>query len=114
MLAAVGIYGVISQRVAQRTQEIGVRVALGARRNDVLILIIREGIRLTLIGMVIGIAGSLVLARFLSSMLYGIGATDPLTILSVSVLLASVAMLACYIPARRAVRMDPGAALRCE
>jgi putative ABC transport system permease protein len=114
LLAAVGIYGVLSQRVSQRTQEIGIRVALGARRDDLLMLIIGEGIRLTVVGITFGIACSFALAHFLSSMLYGVGATDPLTLLSVSVLLASVALLACYIPARRAMRMDPLIALRCE
>jgi predicted permease len=114
VLAAVGIYGVLSQRVAQRTQEIGIRVALGARRDDVLKLIIGEGLRLTLVGIAIGIAGSLALARFLSSMLYGVTPTDPLTVAAVSCLLLLVALLACYLPARRAVRLDPLTALRCE
>ena len=114
LLAAVGIYGVLSQRVAQRTQEIGVRVALGARRGDVLKLIIGEGLRITLLGIAIGIAGSLVLARFLSSMLYGVTSADPLTVAAVSFQLTLVALFACYFPARRAVRLDPLAALRCE
>jgi ABC-type antimicrobial peptide transport system permease subunit len=114
MLAAVGIYGVLSQRVSQRTREIAIRVALGAPRNDVLILIVGEGIRLTLTGIAVGVACSLVLARFLSSMLYGIGAADPFTFLSLSVLLSSVALIACVIPARRAMRMNPVTALHCE
>ncbi len=114
LLAAVGIYGVLSQRVLQRTQEIGIRVALGARRDDVLKLILGEGLRLTLIGIAIGIAGSLVLARFLSSMLYGVTSTDPLTVAAVSLLLMVVALLACYLPARRAMRLDPLIALRRE
>jgi putative ABC transport system permease protein len=114
MLAAVGIYGVLSQRVSQRTQEIAIRVALGAPRNDVLILIIGEGLRLMLTGIAIGIVCSLVLARFLSSMLYGIGPADPFTFLGLSVLLSSVALIACFIPARRAMRMNPVAALHCE
>ena len=114
LLAAVGIYGVLSQRVSQRTQEIGIRVALGARRDDVLRLILGEGLRLTFIGIAIGIAGSLALARFLSSMLYGVTPTDPLTIAAVSCLLLLVALFACYLPARRAVRLDPLIALRCE
>ena len=104
----------LSQRVAQRTQEIGIRVALGARRDDVLKLIIGEGLRLTLIGIAIGIAGSLAFARFLSSMLYGVTPTDPLTVVAVSCLLLLVALLACYLPARHAVRLDPLAALHCE
>lgn len=114
LLAFVGIYGVLSQRVAQRTQEIGIRAALGAQQGDLLMLIMGEGIRLTLIGIAIGIASSLILARSLASMLYGIRATDPFTVLGVSLLLAFVAMLACYIPARRAMGMNPVAALRCE
>lgn len=114
LLAAVGIYGVLSQRVAQRTQEIGIRVALGARRDDVLRLIISEGLRLTVIGIAIGIAGSLALARFLSSMLYGVKPNDALTVGAVSCLLLLVALLACYLPARRAVKLDPLTALRCE
>jgi putative ABC transport system permease protein len=114
LLAAVGIYGVLSQRVVQRTQEIGIRVALGARRDNVLKLILGEGLRLTLIGIAIGIAGSLLLARFLSGMLYGVTPTDPFTVATVSCLLLLVALLACYLPARRAVRLDPLTALRCE
>jgi len=114
LLAAVGIYGVLSQRVSQRTQEIGIRVALGARQDDVLKLIVGEGLWLTFVGIAIGIAGSLVLARFLSSMLYGVTSTDPITIASVSFLLVVVALLACYVPARRAVRLDPLLALRCQ
>jgi putative ABC transport system permease protein len=114
LLVAVGIYGVLSQRVAQRTQEIGIRVALGARRDDVMKLIIGEGLRLTFIGIAIGIAGSLAFARFLSSMLYGVTPTDPVTVAAVSCLLLLVALLACYLPARRAVRLDPLTALRCE
>ena len=114
LLAAVGIYGVLSQRVSQRTQEIGIRVALGARSDDVLKMIIGEGLQPTLIGIAIGIAGSLALARFLSSMLYGVRSTDPLTVAAVSFLLLLVALLACYFPARRAMRLDPLIALRCE
>jgi putative ABC transport system permease protein len=114
LLAAVGIYGVLSQRVSQRTQEIGIRVALGARQDDVLKLIVGEGLWLTLVGIAIGVVCSLVLARFLSSMLYGVTPTDPLTIAAVSFLLVVVALLACYVPARRAVRLDPLIALRCE
>jgi ABC-type antimicrobial peptide transport system permease subunit len=101
---------VLSQRVAQRTQEIGIR----ARRDDLLKLIIGEGLELTLIGIAIGIAGSLALGRFLSSMLYGVTPTDPFTVAAVSCLLLLVALIACYLPARRAVRLDPLTALRCE
>ena len=114
LLAAVGIYGVLSQRVSQRAQEIGIRVALGARRDDVLKLIIGEGLRLTIIGIGIGIVGSVALARFLSSMLYGVTSTDPLTVAAVSFLLLLVALLASYLPARRAMQVDPVQALRNE
>ena len=114
LLAAVGIYGVLSQRVAQRTQEIGIRMALGARRDDILKMIVGEGLRLTLTGIVVGIACSLVLAHFLSSMLYGVTAVDPITFAEVSFLLILVGVFACYLPARRALRVDPLIALRCE
>lgn len=114
LLAAVGIYGVLSQRVSQRTQEIGIRVALGARRDSVLMLIIGEGLRLALIGITIGVAGSLAVTRFFSGMLYGVTSTDPLTLTAVSFLLILVALLACYVPARRAIKVDPMQALRNE
>ena len=114
ILAAVGIYGVLSQRVAQRTQEIGIRVALGANRQDVLRLILLEGLKVILAGILIGILGAVILTRLLSSMLYGIGTTDPATFGSVSLLLTVVALVACYVPARRAMRLNPLIALRCE
>ncbi|HEY1576083.1 MAG TPA: ABC transporter permease [Terracidiphilus sp.] len=114
ILAAVGIYGVLSQRVAQRTQEIGIRIALGANRQDVLLLILGEGVKVILSGILIGVIGALALTRLLSSMLYGIGTTDPLTFGSVSLLLTGVALVACYVPARRAMHLNPLAALRCE
>jgi predicted permease len=114
ILAAVGIYGVLSQRVAQRTQEIGIRIALGANHQDVLLLILGEGLKVILSGILIGVIGSLALTRLLSSMLYGIGTTDPLTFGSVSLLLTGVALVACYVPARRAMHLNPLIALRCE
>jgi ABC-type antimicrobial peptide transport system permease subunit len=100
--------------VSQRTREIGVRMALGAQRWDVMRAVLSEGMLVILIGMAIGLAGSLALTRFLSSFLVGVTATDPLTFAGVAVLLALVALAACYIPARRAIRVDPLLALRCE
>jgi predicted permease len=114
VLAGVGIYGVVSNSVSRRSHEIGIRMALGAQKADVLRMIIRQGLRLTLIGIGIGIAGALVLTRFLSSLLYGVKPADPLTFIGVSLVLTAVALLACYVPARRAVRVDPMAALRHE
>jgi predicted permease len=114
VLAAVGIYGVLSQRVTQRTQEIGIRVALGANHQDVLLLILNEGLKIIFSGILIGVIGALALTRLLSSMLYGIGTTDPFTFGSVSLALSAVALVACYIPARRAMRLNPLVALRCE
>jgi len=114
LLGAVGLYGVIAYSVSQRTREIGIRMALGAQRKDVMRLFLGEGMLVVLIGLTIGLAGSLALTRFLSSLLFGVTATDPLTFASVAVLLALVALAACHIPARRAIRVDPMVALRCE
>jgi macrolide transport system ATP-binding/permease protein len=113
-LAVVGIYGVMSYVTTQRTYEIGVRMALGAQRGDVLGLIARQGARLTIAGVAIGLAGAFALTRLMSSLLFGISAYDPLAFVSCIVLLAIVAGLACWIPARRATRLDPTAALRYE
>jgi predicted permease len=114
LLGTVGLYGVIAYSVSQRTREIGVRMALGAQRRDVMSLVLGEGMFVILIGLAIGLAGSLALTRFLSSLLVGVTATDPLTFAGVAVLLAIVALAACYIPARRAMRVDPMLALRYE
>ena len=114
LLAAIGIYGVTSYSVSQRTREIGIRMALGAQLSDVLRLILRSGVKLTVLGVVIGLAGAFLLTRTLTSLLSGVTATDPATFLLVSVLLASVALLASYLPARAATKVDPLIALRYE
>jgi putative ABC transport system permease protein len=114
VLAAVGIYGVLSYNVSQRSREIGVRMALGAEGRDILRLVLRQGLLLTLVGIVIGLAGALGTARFLKTLLFGITTTDPLTYVAMSALLVTVAALACWIPARRAIRVDPMTALRYE
>jgi len=114
LLASIGLYGLISYSVSQRTREIGIRVALGAQRSDVMRLVLGQGAKLTAIGLIVGIAAALGLTRLMGSILYGVTATDPLTFILVAALLALVALAASYIPARRAMRVDPMVALRYE
>ncbi|HEX6283642.1 MAG TPA: ABC transporter permease, partial [Pyrinomonadaceae bacterium] len=114
LLSAIGIYGITSYTVAQRTHEIGIRLALGAQLSDVLSLVLRHGLKLTIIGAAIGLFGAYLATRAITSVLYGVSATDPLTFGVVSVLLIGVALLACYVPSRRATKVDPLIALRSE
>jgi ABC-type antimicrobial peptide transport system permease subunit len=112
LLALIGIYGIIAYSVAQRTQEMGIRRALGAQPSDILGLVVGQGLRLALVGVAIGIAGAFALTRLMSTLLFHVSATDPATFVAVALVFLLVALAASYIPARRATRIDPMAALR--
>ncbi|MBO0722480.1 MAG: FtsX-like permease family protein [Blastocatellia bacterium] len=114
LLAAIGIYGLMAYQVAQRTHEIGIRLALGAQKSDVLFLVMKHGMKLAVMGIVIGLGAALSLTRLIRSWLFGVSATDPLTFGGIMVLLTAAALLACYLPARRATEVDPLVALRHE
>jgi ABC-type antimicrobial peptide transport system permease subunit len=114
LLAALGIYGVVSYIVSERTHEIGIRLALGARKSTILRAVLRLGLSLAGTGAAVGLAGALILSHLMAGLLYGVKPTDPLTFLGVAILLMTVAMLACYLPARRAIRVEPIVALRYE
>jgi putative ABC transport system permease protein len=114
MLGAVGVYGVMAYSVQQRTQEIGVRIALGALPRDVRMMVVVEGMRLALIGVALGVAGALELTPLMDSLLFGVQASDPAVLASTAIVLSTTALLATYIPARRATRVDPVMALRWE
>ena len=114
LLAAVGIYGVMSYAVTRRTHELGIRAALGASRQEIAGLVLRQGMRPVAIGMAAGLVAALALTRFMANLLNGVRPADPLTLVAVTLLLGGIALLACYIPALRATAVDPAVALRCE
>jgi putative ABC transport system permease protein len=114
VLGSIGVYGVLSFLVSRRTRDIGIRIALGAQRRDVWWLVMREGATFCLGGIILGVAGALVMTRWLSSELHGVSALDPLTFVGVALLVSAVTLMACYMPTRRAMRVDPVIALRTQ
>ena len=114
LLAVIGIYGIVSFSTAQRTREIGIRMALGGSARDVMNLILHQGVRMVVIGLAVGVLAALGITRVMTGLLIGVSPNDPLTYVAVALLLSSIALLACWIPARRATRVDPGIALRYE
>jgi ABC-type antimicrobial peptide transport system permease subunit len=114
VLGIIGIYGVLAFLVSKRTREIGIRIALGAQRSDVMWLVLREGAKFAAMGIALGLASAFAVTRWLSSELYGVKAMDPITYGSVAIIMACVTMFACYVPARRAMRVDPRIAMRLE
>ena len=114
LLAGIGIYGVIAYIVSEQTHEIGIRLALGAQKRNILSAVLRQGLQLAITGVVAGIVGAMIVARLMAGLLYGVRPTDPLTFGAVALLLIAVALFACYLPARRALRVDPMVALRHE
>jgi len=114
LLAGLGIYGVISYLVSERTHEIGIRLALGASRSNILRMVLRQGLGLAIVGAAVGLVCALIVSHLMASLLYGVRPTDPFTFVGVALLLIAVALLACYIPARYATRVDPMTALRYE
>jgi ABC-type antimicrobial peptide transport system permease subunit len=114
LLAAIGTYGVLSYLVSERRQEIGIRMALGAERSTLLGMVMKHGLRLALVGLLLGLAGAIAVTRLMQTLLFNVRPADPSTMVAVAAVIAAVALIACYVPARRATRVDPLTALRAE